>query len=121
MKKFKKNFFQQFKIIILVLLLSLGIGKVFSWSEPLSNPPQGNLFAPINTSNNSQVKGGTDANGAMLHINGLLSSNTLRVNSFAGNGDKQVCVNNNGELYACSSYLPVTPPTISTLAISGLT
>jgi hypothetical protein len=45
-----------------------GVNFVYSWTEPPTNPPDGNVAAPINTGSNTQLKEGA------LGVNGVLSA-----------------------------------------------
>lgn len=61
-----KNITQLLKIVSLALVLSFGISYVYAWTAPTSQPPTGNVSAPINTSTTGQVKDGS------FGVNGLL-------------------------------------------------
>ncbi|MFA5871479.1 MAG: hypothetical protein WC858_02040 [Parcubacteria group bacterium] len=71
------------------IALGLALQFVRAWTEPASDPPGGNLGAPINTSGTAQTKAGN------LNINGgmLIGSSTTGGNKGAGtiNAD-QVCI-----------------------------
>jgi len=45
-------------VAILSITLAFGIGLVFAWTEPESEPPYGNVGAPINTGSDYQKKTG---------------------------------------------------------------
>lgn len=62
---------QSLKIILLAVVLSLGISHAFAWVSPTVAPTGGNdSMAPLNTSNNDQVKNGN------LFLNALGVTNT---------------------------------------------
>lgn len=56
------------KTIIVSLVIISFVGIVYAWSEPTSNPPSGNVSAPINTGSIEQIKSGN------LIINGSIKS-----------------------------------------------
>jgi len=60
---------KSFQIAFIITLFTLSAlcfsAAVFSWTEPSSSPPNGNVAAPINTSATSQIKSGA------LSVNGL--------------------------------------------------
>lgn len=52
------NFQNKFLIFgIIIFLVVLGY-LVFAWSEPSQPPPQGNVYAPLNTGPHTQTKSG---------------------------------------------------------------
>lgn len=53
-----KNIIQSLKVIILGLILALGLSYAFAWTAPTASPPGGNVSAPVNVSNVSQIKTG---------------------------------------------------------------
>ena len=53
-----KNVIQSLKVIALGLILAFGISYAFAWTAPTSNPPAGNVAAPINVSGSAQIKSG---------------------------------------------------------------
>lgn len=62
-----KPYTQSFKTILLALILSFGISFVFAWTGPTTTPPAGNTSAPINTSADTQYKGGGLGFGGIIH------------------------------------------------------
>lgn len=61
-----KNTTQSLKIVTLAFVFSFGLSYVYAWTAPSTNPPTGNVSAPINTSTTGQVKDGS------FGVNGLL-------------------------------------------------
>lgn len=53
-----KQIISAIKIIVLALVLSFGFSYVYAWTAPTSQPPAGNVSAPINTGDNTQYKAG---------------------------------------------------------------
>lgn len=52
------SIFQSLKTLALAIILSIGVTYVYAWTGPTATPPNGNVSAPINVSNTSQVKSG---------------------------------------------------------------
>ncbi len=73
-----KNISEKVKSIITALILVGGISYAFAWSGPTTNPPSGNVDAPINTSSSPQAKNGSILSST-LNIGGTLSSDNLSV------------------------------------------
>lgn len=61
-----RNITQSIKVVALAVILSLGLSYVYAWTAPSTNPPTGNVSAPINTGTTAQVKDGS------FGVNGLL-------------------------------------------------
>lgn len=57
--------------VALVVIISFGVSYVFAWETPTLPPPNGNAFAPLNTSSNDQTKNGN------LFLNALGITNPL--------------------------------------------
>ncbi|MCR4283946.1 MAG: hypothetical protein NUV64_01325 [Parcubacteria group bacterium] len=55
----KENIIQSLKIVALGLMVAVGLSYAFAWTAPTSNPPSGNVAAPINVSGVSQTKTGS--------------------------------------------------------------
>lgn len=75
-----KNITKSLKVITLASILSFGLSYVYAWTAPTSNPPAGNVSAPINTSATSQVKSGA------FGVNGLLKG-------YVGVDTPKICLN----------------------------
>src|SRR3989338_3266795 len=58
METFKRELWQSARILIIVLVLSVGVQYVYAWTGPTAAPPDGNVPAPINTSVGDQKKTG---------------------------------------------------------------
>jgi len=54
-----KNLIQSLKVVVLGLVVAIGISYAFAWTAPTSNPPAGNVAAPVNVSGSAQVKSGS--------------------------------------------------------------
>lgn len=50
--------FNAIKISALAIVLSFGLSYVYAWTAPSTNPPTGNVSAPINTGTSIQQKDG---------------------------------------------------------------
>lgn len=50
--------FSALKVVTLAIVLSFGLSYVYAWTAPATNPPTGNVSAPINTGADLQSKGG---------------------------------------------------------------
>lgn len=74
------------KTIILALVLSFGLSYVYAWTAPTSNPPAGNVSAPINTSATLQQKSGdfTVSNfiANTMTIGGTINANAITAPQF---------------------------------------
>lgn len=55
----RTQLFNAFKISTLAVVLSSGLSYVYAWTAPASQPPNGNVSAPINTSSTAQTKTGS--------------------------------------------------------------
>jgi hypothetical protein len=64
--KFLKSHLQGLLLGITISICILGISVLFAWTEPSSNPPEGNVPGPINISNTGQSKSG----GLILNTGG---------------------------------------------------
>src|SRR3989338_426624 len=83
METFKRELWQSARILIIVLVLSVGVQYVYAWTGPTAAPPDGNVPAPINTSVGDQKK-----TGGLLEIFNLWINGALGVTggaSFGGN------------------------------------
>jgi len=77
-------YFKGFLLGATISLCFLGISFLFAWTEPLSNPPTGNVASPLNVGDTPQVKSGKlgintsgiDANYALTLGSGLKITNT---------------------------------------------
>lgn len=70
-----KEFFNKLgpSIFIVVFAGLIVFGAVWAWTEPDVVPPGGNVYAPLNTANNSQIKKGNLAvNASSTWANGLI-------------------------------------------------
>ena len=72
-----------FLAVVVVIALS-AVSFIYAWTEPLLSPPDGNVAAPVNVSNNSQtfvdtktLRVKTDGTGVLV-IEGGLRSDTFR-------------------------------------------
>lgn len=54
----RNKLFNAIKVSLLACLLSFGLSFVYAWTAPTSQPPAGNVSAPINTSATLQQKSG---------------------------------------------------------------
>jgi hypothetical protein len=64
--QFPKSPITGFLLGITISICLLGISVLFAWTEPSSNPPEGNVSGPINVSNTGQSKSG----GLILNTGG---------------------------------------------------
>lgn len=55
----QKEILKDIKTLIVAITLALGVLTAYAWNGPVSNPPQGNAYAPINTTATSQTKSGS--------------------------------------------------------------
>ena len=55
----KKEILKNLKTLIVAIILGAGVLSVYAWNGPISYPPQGNAYAPINTTATSQTKQGS--------------------------------------------------------------
>lgn len=62
----KKQLTYWFSVIVIGIALGLAIQFVRAWTEPTSAPPDGNLGAPINTSDLAQTKEGDLKSGGTI-------------------------------------------------------
>lgn len=60
-----KQIFSAIKVTTLALALSFGLSYVYAWTAPVSQPPTGNVSAPLNTSGTAQTKSGNLTVGAL--------------------------------------------------------
>src|SRR3989344_3010471 len=72
-----------FLAVVVVIALS-AVSFIYAWTEPLLSPPDGNVAAPVNVSNNPQtfvdtktLRVKTDGTGVLV-IEGGLRSDTFR-------------------------------------------
>ena len=56
MKTSYKQLTENFRVILLALLLAAGISYVYAWTGPTQAPPNGNVSAPINVGVIDQIK-----------------------------------------------------------------
>lgn len=71
------------KLSVLVMFFSLIVlSGIFAWTEPTTNPPDGNLDLPVNTGNNNQVKTGALGVGGLIVYDDFMTG-TLVGNQFA--------------------------------------
>ncbi len=59
MENFEEKTIKIINTTILSLVVIFGMNFVYAWNGPISNPPQGNAYAPINTTATSQTKQGS--------------------------------------------------------------
>lgn len=55
----QKEILKDIKTLVVAVVLTLGVFTVSAWNGPISTPPNGNGYAPINTTSNSQTKQGS--------------------------------------------------------------
>jgi len=82
--RIKSFFFQYLPVIISAIILTVCL--TYAWTPPSSNPPEGNISAPINTGDTSQSKTGD------LNIGGGLKYWITKL------GDSFALKNNSGEI-----------------------
>jgi len=75
-----KNIIQSLKVVALGLMLAIGLSYAFAWTPPTGNPPAGNVSAPVNVSNSTQIKSGT------LQVNGFRNIGTTVLDGNVGIG-----------------------------------
>jgi len=96
----KKNIYKKIALVLSTLAVSVIVAyAVLAWTEPAQNPPTGNIFAPINTSNTTQTKaGGLNISGNV----GIGTTAPIKKLDVAGdiNGQSGLCINND----CCSSW-----------------
>jgi len=80
MKKIIKSIIQTFTICLVVLI---GAGMVYAWTDAPQNPPTEDAASPINISDKEQVKQGA------LGINGTLAAYSQIC---LGSGANQECI-----------------------------
>ena len=84
-QKTKQNLPKIFGVIVF-LLFTVNF-FVFAWQEPTSNPPGGNVYAPVNIGSTSQTKTG-DLTLKNLYLNATASEgNIYRINQLIGYND----------------------------------
>ncbi|GMQ95199.1 MAG: hypothetical protein BMS9Abin13_311 [Patescibacteria group bacterium] len=69
----KHSLINTLKLLIGALILSFGISYVYAWVGPTQTPPNGNVLAPVNIADTSQIKeGNLTLNSLGNFVNGLL-------------------------------------------------
>jgi len=128
----KNKLLQSVKVIVLGLIISFGITSVFSagieTGKTGSVPPSNNVPGPINTGTLDQIKDGGLSVNAFLVAGDSFFNGLVTLGNFTGGGDKQLCVDNNGNITTtCPEVIPVgnSPvvalPTVTTSSISAIT
>lgn len=79
MKKITIIMGQVIGITLSVFLISV---MVFAWTEPITNPPEGNVGAPLNTGSSNQTKTGGLTVGT-LTVTGNLTATALELSNCA--------------------------------------
>ncbi len=59
MKNIQEKISKIINVTIMLAVIILGMNFVYAWNGPISNPPQGNAYSPINTTATSQTKLGS--------------------------------------------------------------
>jgi hypothetical protein len=95
----KKNILQPIKILILGLVLSLGVSYVFAALQ--GAPPTGNVAGPLNEGPSSQVKDGGLSVNAFEARGDSRFKHSVRVDDFAGTGDRPLCADGSGNVVLC--------------------
>ena len=93
MTKTLTKLMQTFTICLIVII---GAGVVYAWTDAPPNPPSGDADSPINVSNKEQVKQGS------LGINGTLAAYSQIC---LGSGANQECIDTWSELGGGSQTL----------------
>lgn len=91
-------------VIVVGIALGITLQFVRAWTEPASNPPGGNLGAPINTGQSAQTKfGELFVNGKLWRTGqqlvqniGLWVGGKAQADDFCLNGDITKCLSNSG-------------------------
>ncbi len=81
----KKLFLENAKTILLAVVLSSGLGVASAWTGPTTTAPGGNVSAPINVSNSTQVKLGGFWADALGTTNGVLSTGNVVLTNVQSN------------------------------------
>lgn len=63
------------KVITLAAILSFGISFAYAWTAPGSNPPTGNVSAPVNVGTSDQIKNGGLGVGAFTADSAVFNGN----------------------------------------------
>lgn len=71
-------------------LVIFGAFAVFAWTGPLSAPPSGNVDAPINVGNDSQVKDGPLSVGGLSVYGGALVTGNVTAAGFFHSSDARL-------------------------------
>lgn len=114
----KNKFSQEIKIIVLGLILSIGVGTAFAWTDNASTAPTNNVAAPINTTAAAQTKAG------ILNLDDLVVANTatflkkLAVGNLKNTSNKNVCADTDGKLILCTTTAPAASPAQANFTIS---
>lgn len=87
----RTKLFNALKVSALALLLSFGLSFVYAWTAPTISAPNGNVSAPINTSNTPQIKaGGLTVGGLTLPAGSAITGSGAKstYGSLTVNGSK---------------------------------